>query len=228
VNPNTYLTGAEWSPQSWSASSPFYTDAALAAYYPGKPWGVDPDITHIDQSGFPGDPTTVITGAEGAHFVGSRQDGYEGHYRRDPSEPAQPSGGYYDTNFQLTSEVISGSFHAGDTFTFKVWGVRGRVGQDWGQQNASSAGSASKLSARLTGGTFQTASFDFTNWAADGNWAYQIFTWQLTANTSSVRVVVTGQNHNHSRFVAVDCHWEPTVSTERSTWGAVKALYAGD
>ena len=99
VNATNYLTLSEWSLQTWSASSPFYSDAALAGYYPGTPWGRDPNITHIDQSTIAGDPTTVITAPVGSHFIGSRQDGYEGHYRRDVSEPAQPAGGDYDTNF---------------------------------------------------------------------------------------------------------------------------------
>ena len=228
VNPNTYLTASEWASQTWSASSPFYSDANLATYYPGRPWGVDPDITHIDQTGIPGDPTTVITAPMGAHFVGSRQDGYDGHYRRDPSEPPQPDGGYYDTNFQLTSVAIYGTFLAGDTFTLTVWGVRGRLWQDWASQNASSSGSASRLSVKLTGGSFQNATFDFTNWGPDGNWASETFTWQLLSNTPSIRVVITGQNHNHDRFVAVDTNWEPTVPTQPRTWGAIKALYADD
>ena len=158
------------------------------------------------------------------HFVGSWQDGYEGHYRRDASEPAQPEGGYYDTNFQLTSTAISGTFQAGDVFTLTVWGVRGRLRQDWGTPNASTPGSASKLTARLTGGTFQTASFEFTNWAADGNWAMQVFTWQLQSSASSIRIVITGQNQNHDRFVAVDLGVAP-VSTQPTTWGAIKKLY---
>ena len=224
VNANTYLTSAEWSGQTWSASSPFYTDAQLAAYYPGKPWGLDPNITHIDQTGVTGDPTTTITAAVGAHFVGSRQDGYDGHYRRDVSEPAQPDGGYFDTSFQLTSIPISGSFQAGDIFTLTVWGMRGRLRQDWGTPNASTPGSASKLTARLTGGTFQTAIFEFTNWAADGNWAMQVFSWQLQSSTSSIRIVITGQNQNHDRFVAVDLGMA-TVGTQPATWGTIKGLY---
>jgi hypothetical protein len=225
VNPNTYLTNSEWSSQFWSASSPFYTDAALATYYPGRPWAVDPNITHIDQTGVPGDATTVIGAALGLHFIGSRQDGYEGHYRRHSSEPPQPAGGFYDTNFQVTSDAISGSFLAGDTFTLKVYGVRGRLNQDWGQANANTPGSASTLSARLTGGTFVTPSFNFTSWTTDGIWASQTFTWQLQSNASSIRVVVTGQNGNHDRFVAVDLEWEPSLPTEQKTWGAIKALY---
>jgi len=227
VNPTTYLTASEWSTQTWSSSSPFYSDALLATYYPGRPWGHDPNITHIDQTGVPGDATVVIAAPNGAHFVGTRQDGYEGHYRRHPSEPAQPAGGVYDTNFQLRSDATPGTFLAGDTFTLKVWAVRGRTGQDWAQQNASSAGSASEVSVRLTGGTFVTPSFDFTNWAADGVWASQTFVWTLSANTSSIRVQVTGQNHNHHRFVAADLEWEPSLPTRQSTWGQVKALYSG-
>jgi len=224
VNPNTYLTNAEWSGQTWSASSPFYSDAQLATYYPGKPWGLDPNIIHIDQTGVPGDPTKTITASVGAHFIGSRQDGYDGHYRRDAGEPAQPDGGYFDTNFQLTSNPITGSFQSGDILTLTMWGVRGRLRQDWGTPNASTAGSASKLTARLTGGTFQTASFEFTNWAADGIWGMQTFTWQLQSNASSIRIVITGQNQNHDRFVAVDLGVAP-VSTEPMTWGAIKHLY---
>lgn len=226
VNATTYLTASEWSTQTWSTSSPFYSDAALAGYYPGTPWGRDPNITHIDQTGVAGDATTVITAPLGLHFVGSRQDGYEGHYRRDVSEPAQPAGGDYDTNFQLTSAAVSRSFLAGDTFTLTVYAVRGRTGQDWAQQNASTTGSASELSVRLSGGTFVTPLFNFTNWAADGVWASQTFTWQLSANTSSIRLLVTGQNHNHHRFVAADLDWQPTVPTRPSTWGGVKALYS--
>jgi hypothetical protein len=220
----TYLTNAEWNAQTWSTSSPFYTDAQLAIYYPGKPWGLDPNITHIDQTGVPDDPTTTITAAAGMHFIGSRQDGYDGHYRRDASEPVQPDGGYYDTNFQLTSDPINGSFQSGDTFILTVWGVRGRLRQDWATPNASTPGSASKLTARLTGGTFQTASFDFTNWAADGRWAMQVFTWQLQASTSSISIVITGQNQNHDRFVAVDLGLPP-VSVQPSTWGLIKELF---
>jgi len=227
VNANTYLTNAEWTAQTWSSSSPFYTDAALATYYPGRPWGLDPNITHIDQTTVSGDPTVVITAPAGLHFVGSRQDGYEGHYRRLGSEPPQPPGGFYDTNFQLTSVVVNGPFLAGDTFTLTVRGVRGRLWQDWSQENASSPGSASSLNVRLTGGTFVTPAFDFTNWAADGNWASQAMTWQLQANAASIRVVVTCQNKNHSRFVAVDLNHEPTVRTDQKTWGAIKALYLG-
>lgn len=226
VNPNTYLTNAEWAAQSWSSSSPFYTDAALAGYYPGRPWGHDPNITHIDQTGFP-DVTTVISAPSGAHFVGSRQDGYEGHYRRHSSEPAQPAGGFYDTNFQLTSINIPGTFLSGDTFTLTVWAVRGRTKQDWAQNNASSAGSASSLSARLAGGTFVTPSFNFTNWGNDGVWASQTFTWTLQSNTSNIRIVLTGQNSNHHRFVAADIEWEDTLPTEQKTWGGIKALYGG-
>lgn len=227
VNPTTYLTASEWSTQTWSSSSPFYSDALLATYYPGTPWGRDPNITHIDQTGVPGDATVVITAPNGTHFVGTRQDGYEGHYRRHPSEPAQPAGGVYDTNFQLTSAQVSRTFLAGDTFTLTVWAVRGRTGQDWAQQNASSAGSASEVSVRLTGGTFVTPLFSFTNWAADGVWASQTFNWTLSSNTSNVRVVLTGQNHNHHRFVSADLDWQPTVPTQQSTWGQVKALYSG-
>jgi hypothetical protein len=227
VNPNTYLTNAEWSAQSWASSSPFYTDAALAGYYPGKPWGLNPNITHIDQSTVAGDPTVVIGAPSGSNFVGSRQDGYEGHYRRDPSEPAQPAGGFYDTNFQLTSVVITGSFLAGDTFSLTVWGVRGRLRQDWGVPNANTPGSASTLSVRLTGGTFVTPAVNFANWSADGNWASEQFTWQLTANTSSIRVVLTCQNSNHDRFVATDFNSQPPLGTSKTTWGAIKALYSG-
>jgi hypothetical protein len=224
VNANTYLTNAEWSAGTWSSSSPFYTDANLAIYFPGKPWGLNPNITHIDQTGFPGDPTTVIAAAVGSNFVGSRQDGYEGHYRRAQSEPAQPAGGFYDTNWQLTSSAIAGPFVSGDTFTLTVWGVRGRLGQDWGANNASTTGSASSLSVRLVGGTYVQAANDFTAWAADGQWASQSMSWQLTSNAASIQIRVTGQNSNHHRFVAYDAGQVPT-STEASTWGQIKALY---
>lgn len=225
VNPTSYLTATEWSGQTWSGSSPFYTDALLGTYYPGRPWGLDPNLTHIDQTGVAGDPTVTIVAAAGLHFVGSRQDGYEGHYRRDPGEPAQPAGGTYDTNFQLTSDPITGSFLSGDTFVLTVWGVRGRLRQDWATPNASSVGSASKLTARLTGGTFQAAVFDFTAWAPDGNWASQTFTWQLNSNASSIRLVLTGQNQNHDRFVAADIGDGPVTDTQSRSWGAIKGLY---
>ena len=225
VNANTYLTDPEWAAQSWSSSSPFYTDANLALYYPGRPWGLDPDITHVDQTGVSGDPTTVISAPVGSHFVGSRQDGYEGHYRRLGSEPPQPPGGFYDTNFQVTSSNLPATFLAGDSFTLTVWAVRGRLWQDWGQENASSSGSASTITVRLTGGTFVTPAYDFTNWAADGVWAQQTFTWTLSANTPGIRVVITGQDKNHDRFVAVDCNHEPVLGTESRTLGSIKALY---
>jgi hypothetical protein len=226
VNPDTYLTDDEWSVQTWSASSPFYSDAELATYYPGQPWGLDPDITHIDQSGVVGDPTVTITAAVGSHFVGSRQDGYEGHYRRDPSEPPQPSGGFYDTSFQLTTDSTAGSFQTGDTFTIRLWGLRGRLRQDWGVPNANSPGSASILRARLTGGTFSVGNINFTAWDGmpDGNWYWQDLTWTLESDTASIRLVITARNQNHDRFVAVDSG-TPSSPVESATWGTIKALY---
>ena len=88
INANTYLTLAEWSMQTGVSSSPFYSDANLAIYYPGRPWGLNPAIRHIDQSGIANDPTATIGAPAGFNFVGVRQDGYEGHYRRLPTEPA--------------------------------------------------------------------------------------------------------------------------------------------
>jgi len=223
VHSDTYLTNAEWSAGTWSSSSPFYTDANLALYYPGKPWGLNPNITHIAQTGFPG-PTVTIAAPVGTKFVGSRQDGYEGHYRRDQNEPPQPAGGFYDTNWQLTSSSIAGPFVSGDTFTLIVWGVRGRLNQNWSQENASSAGSASTLTVRLLGGSYLAPTMTFTNWAADGQWAQQTFVWQLTSNTPSIQIQVTAQNKNHDRFVAYDAGMAPTP-VESSTWGRIKASY---
>ena len=157
VNANTYLTDPEWAAGTWSSSSPYtgYTDANLAIYYPGKPWGLNPNITHIDQTCVPcdPDPTTTLTAPIGSRFVGSRQDGYEGHYRRDPSEPAQPSTpvAFFDTNWQLTSSAIAGPFTSGDKFTLTIWANRGRTGQDWAQENGNTTGSASSLNVRLVG-----------------------------------------------------------------------------
>src|SRR5262245_11624038 len=67
VNVNTYLTLAEWTNQTWTSSSPFYTDANLALYYPGRPWGLNPNITHVDQTGFAGDPTTTLVAPVGSN-----------------------------------------------------------------------------------------------------------------------------------------------------------------
>ena len=224
VNVNTYLTLAEWTAQTWSGSSPFYTDAQLATFYPGRPWGLNPNITHIDQTGFAGDPTTTLVAPSGSNFVGSRQDGYEGHYRRDPSEPAQPAGGFYDTNWQITSGTITGPFNSGDTFTLRVWGNRGRLGEDWAQNNASTPGSASSLNVRLVGGTYAVPAFDFTAWGPDGQWASQVFTWTLTSSAASVRIRVTGQNSNHHRYVAYDA-CDSATPTARTTWGHIKSFY---
>src|SRR4029450_5463741 len=80
VNANTYLTTTEWSTDFWASSSPFYTAAQRPAFYPGQPWGLNPDITPVQQSGGPVDPGGVIGAAVGNNFVGSRQDGYEGNY----------------------------------------------------------------------------------------------------------------------------------------------------
>ena len=224
VNVNTYLTLAEWTAQTWSGSSPFYTDAQLAAFYPGRPWGLNPNITHIDQTGFAGDPTTTLIAPVGANFVGSRQDGYDGHYRRDPSEPAQPAGGFYDTNWQITSGSIAGPFVSGDTFTLRVWGNRGRLKTDWAQNNASSAGSASSLNVRLVGGTYVAPVVDFTAWGPDGQWAMQVFTWTLTSSAASIRIRVTGQNSNHHRYVAYDA-CDPSTPAAPTTWGYIKSQY---
>jgi hypothetical protein len=224
VNVNTYLTLAEWTAQTWTSSSPFYTDAQLATFYPGRPWGLNPNITHIDQTGFVGDPTTTLVAPVGANFVGSRQDGYDGHYRRAVSEPAQPAGGFYDTNWQITSGAIAGSFQSGDTFTLRVWGNRGRLGSDWAQNNASSAGSASSLNVRLVGGTYATPAYDFTSWGPDGQWTMQVFTWTLTSSATSVRIRVTGQNSNHNRYVAYDA-CDPSTPASPTTWGHVKSQY---
>lgn len=224
VNVNTYLTLAEWTAQSWSASSPFYTDAQLAGFYPGRPWGLNPNITHIDQTGFAGDPTTTLVAPVGANFAGSRQDGYEGHYRRDASEPAQPAGGFIDTNWQITSGTIAGPFVSGDTFTLRVWGNRGRLKTDWAQNNANTTGSASTLNVRLVGGTYVTPAFDFTAWGPDGQWAMQVFTWTLTSGVASIRIRVTGQNSNHHRYVAYDA-CDPTTPAAPTTWGHIKSRY---
>jgi len=223
VNANTYLTVAEWNAGTWSSSSPFYTDANLAVYYPGKPWGVNPNITHIDQSTVVGDPTTVIVAPAGTKFVGSRQDGYEGHYRRAPSEPVQPAGGFIDTSWQLTSTAITGPFVAGDTFTMLVWGVRGRLRDDWGVPNANTTGSASSLSVRLVGGNYVANTVTFTNWAADGQWASQPFSWTLTSNTPSIQIRFTGQNSNHDRFVAADSGTSP-LPVAPTTWSRIKTV----
>jgi hypothetical protein len=70
-----------------------------------------------------------------------------------------------------------------------------------------------------------TPSFSFTNWAADGVGVTDV---RVDCRpTSNVRVVVTGQNHNHHRFVAADLDWQPSLPTRQSTWGQVKALYLG-
>jgi len=230
VNANTYLTNAEWAAGTWSSSSPYtgYTDANLAVYYPGKPWGLNPNITHIDQTcvGCDPDPTVTLNAAIGTNFVGSRQDGYEGHYRRDPSEPAQPSTPttFIDTNWQLTSGAIAGPFTAGDKFTLTIWANRGRTKQDWGQQNGNTAGSASSLNIRLVGGTYSQQTFDFTSWAKDGQWAFQSITWTLTSSPASIQIQVTAQNKNHHRYVAYDAG--PVVTpVKASTWGRIKTLY---
>ncbi len=207
VNPNTYLTDAEWNAQSWASSSPFYSDSQLATYYLGRPWGLNPDITHIDQSGVPGDLTTILAAAVGLNFVGSRQDGYSGHYLTGggPGTPVT----YYDTNFQL-QQSVAGAFAAGDEFTLTLWSTRGRLNGDWGTENASSDGSASRLRVGLSRQTGLNAFsapdvLEFTNWGVDGQWAWQTFRWTLSQATSyGVRLQITGINQNHDRFVAVD------------------------
>lgn len=207
VNPDTYLTNHEWSAQTWSNSSPFYSDAQLSSYYPGQPWGPNPDITHIDQSTVAGDPTTWIVAPVGLGFVGSRQDGYAGHYLTGGGPDTPPS--FYDTNLQLRQDV-AGSFAAGDVFTLTVWGVRGRLNGDWSTENANTSGSASRLRAALSRQTgansFAAADVqEFTNWSSDGQWAVQTFRWTLTSPTTyGVRLQLTGSNHNHDRFYAFD------------------------
>ena len=197
VNPNTYLTNAEWAAQSWAGSSPFYTDAQLAASYPGQPWGLTPDIAHVQQTGGPLDPAGVIGAAVGSNFVGSRQDGYAGHY---------PTGGgptaSYDTNFQIRIDLNT-AFLDGDTFSLTTWGNRGRLNEDWGTINANTTGNASTLTFRLVGGAY-SSTCTFTNWDVDGAWASQDCSWTLDSDVSSLSLFVTGQNKGHDRYVAVD------------------------
>ena len=201
VNANTYLTNAEWTAQSWSSSSPYagYTDAQLAIYYPGQPWGLTPDITHVQQTGGPLDPGGVINAAVGTNFVGSRQDGYAGHYLTGGAP--EPPTAFYDTNFQLRIDLAQ-SFSIGDTFSLTVWGNRGRLRDDYGAINGSS-----ELTFRLIG---EAGASDFnvlctfTAWGVDGAWASQPCNWVLDRNVTSLRLQVTGQNHNHDRYVAVD------------------------
>jgi hypothetical protein len=201
VNSDTYLTDAEWTAQSWSSSSPFYTDAQLATLYPGRPWGLNPDITHEQQSTATSGPTTTITAAVGSNFVGSRQDGYQGHCEAGGSFCGSETA-YYDTNFQLTQGSIDNGgagFLDGDELTLTVWAVRGRLNAgDWGVDNNSS-----ELRARLTGGGINLNQ-SFTGWANDGIWASQTFSWTLTADAANLTLKLTGLNSNHDRFVAVD------------------------
>ena len=204
VNANTYLTNNEWTGQTWSSSSPFYTDAQLAVSYPGQPWGLNPAITHIEQTGGPSDPTTTLTAPVGSNFVGSRQDGYSGHYLTGggPSDPVS----YYDTNFQLRT-TIGTAYQSGDVFTLTVWGNRGRLRDDWGTINANTTGNASTLGLSLFGnaaGPDYSVAQAFTAWGVDGQWASQTLTWTLDRDVTSLQLFITGQNKNHDRFVAVD------------------------
>ena len=213
VNTNTYLTNLEWANQTWTSSSPFagYTDAFLAANYPGKPWGLNPNVTHIDQSTIAGDPTTVIGAAIGSNFVGSRQDGYEGHCLVGGSvAPCNTPTAFYDTNFQIY-QAIAGSFAIGDQFSLTIWGNRGRLNADWSQENANTTGNASRITAAvcsqstLSNPCASAAVQTFTNWGSDGQWTSQTLTWTLTAaNAAGLRVQLTGINANHDRYVALD------------------------
>jgi hypothetical protein len=211
VNANTYLTGpaagTEWANQTWTSSSPFagYTDAFLAATYPGKPWGSNPNITHIDQTGPAGDPTTVIAAAVGSGFVGSRQDGYQGHCLTGGSACGAQTA-FYDTNFQIYQAIV-GTFNVGDVFNLTIWGDRGKLRQDWGSANGSSdilaaVCSQSNLNNPCSSGTVQS----FTSWAANGQWASQTLSWTLgsVAASQDIRVQITGRNSDHDTFVAVD------------------------
>jgi hypothetical protein len=216
VNANTYLTGpaagTEWANQTWSSSSPFagYTDAFLAATYPGQPWGLNPAITHLDQSTISGDPTAVIAAALGSNFVGSRQDGYEGHCLNGGSVCGAQTA-FYDTNLQLYQAIV-GTFNVGDVFNLTIWGNRGRLNQDWSQANANTTGNESRITAAVCSqanlnnpcgsGAVQT----FTNWGSDGPWTSQTLSWTLASVAASqdIRVQLTGINQNHDRYVALD------------------------
>jgi hypothetical protein len=203
VNANTYLTTSEWAAQNWSSSSPFYSDAQLATLYPGKPWGANPAITHIDQGAPGGDPTTVIAAAIGSGFVGSRQNGYQGHCISAGSA-CGPASAFYDTNFQIY-QTITGSFAVGDIFSLTIWGNRGRL------TSGSSAGSSELRAAvcsqsNLNNPCSSSLVQSFTNWSTDGQWTSQTLNFTLTSVAASqdIRVQLTGINSNHDRYVAVD------------------------
>jgi len=212
VNANTYLTATEWGNQTWASSSPFpgYTDAFLAATYPGKPWGLNPNITHIDQTSVSGDPTTVVSAALGSSFVGSRQDGYEGHCLNGGSVCGAQTA-FYDTNFQIY-QAITGTFSVGDTFSLTIWGNRGRLNQDWSQANGNTTGNESRITAAVCSQTnlnnpcLASTVKAFSNWGSDGQWTSQTLTWTLgsVAASQDIRVQLTGINQNHDRYVALD------------------------
>jgi hypothetical protein len=207
VNANTYLTNTEATTQNWASSSPFpgYTNAFLAATYPGRPWGINPNITHINQSTVTGDVTAVIAAPAGSNFIGSRQDGYQGHCLNGGSACGSQTA-YYDTNFQAY-QIIVGTFNVGDTFTLTMWGNRGRLRQDWSSANTSSSLSAAVCSqSNLNNPCSSSLVQAYTGWLANGQWNAQTFTFTLgsVASSKDIRVQITGQNSGHDTFVAAD------------------------
>ena len=210
ANTDNYLTATEWDTGTWNNSSPFYTDAELATYYPGNPWGLNPSITHVQQSTGTSGPTTPIDAAVGSSFVGSRQDGYAGHCQTGGSA-CGPQEADYDTNFRLNSDSFNNmgsGFSAGDVLTLTVWAVRGRLNADWEEDNNSSELRAFLLGGNIVAGgqptgVSNTARRDFT-FGTDGIWASETFTWTLADSATDLTLRLTGLNSNHDRYVAVD------------------------
>lgn len=231
VSTTTYLTGpgagTEWTNEAFTSSSPYYTDAQLAINYPGRPWGLDPNITHIDQTGPVGDPTTVIAAANGSSFVGSRQDGYAGHCTVGGNPPPCNTGtAFYDTNFQIYQAIV-GTFNVGDTFSLTVYANRGKLRQDWGSANTSSdiraaVCSQSNLNNPCSSGTVQS----FVGWAANGQWSSYQFQWTLGAAAASndIRVQLTGINSDHDTFAVLDLHPVPVPGAVWLLGSALGAL----
>jgi hypothetical protein len=124
-----------------------------------------------------------------------------------------------DINGRLVHDAVSGPFPAGTAFTVTVFGNRGRLTS---APTPLFPSAPSELTLQFFGwkaGTFPfvdpssdnwsrtpaiVISRRFANWAANGEWASETFTFTITQTLQFISVAVTGKNHKAASYVAFD------------------------
>lgn len=124
-----------------------------------------------------------------------------------------------DINGRLVHDAVEGPFRSGPEFTITLFGNRGRLS---GAPSPGFPNTPSELTLQFFGwkaGSFPFVdpssdnwsrtpavllSQSFTKWAANGDWAVQIFKFTSNQTLQYISLAVTGKNHNAASYVAFD------------------------